>query len=124
MATDTTRSALIAAASMVLGLSMLANSAAFAADPAALEQAWHSCVREAFAHQPAIQSRAGSQRNALDECKEQEDAFVAALVVEARKDKAGRQSGTSLPARARGWIASVAAYVVDSVSSWIELLGR
>lgn len=91
-----------------------------AADPAALEQAWRDCVREAYAHQPPAQGRAGSQRNALDECKEREDAVVAALMA-ARDVEAGRDA-RSLPARARAWAASVAAYVVDPVSSWIAML--
>lgn len=116
------RSAILATASLVIGLGVLTRSAASAADPAGLETAWHDCVREAFAHQPVTQSKAGSQRNALDECKEKENAFVAALGVEAREDRAASQSGASLPARARAWAASVAAYVLDPVSSWIELL--
>ena len=92
-----------------------------AADPAALEQAWRGCVREAYAHQSPVQGRAGSQRNALDECKAREDAVVAALMA-ARADEAAGRGARSLPARARAWAASVAAYVVDPVSSWIEML--
>lgn len=116
---------LIAAAPLVFGFAVMASSAPLAAEPAALEQAWHDCVREAFAHQHGGRSKAGSQRNALDACKEQEDAFVAAMVaVQASEDALARRSGPSLPARARAWVASVATYVVDPVSSWIELLRR
>src|SRR5207245_1911896 len=55
-------------------LTALPCAAAQATDPAVLEQAWRDCVREAFAHQSPAQGRAGSQRNALDECKAREDA--------------------------------------------------
>ncbi len=68
---------------LILGLIALEPGAALAAapgDPQALEQAWHSCVREAYALQPADQSRAGKELNALDECKAHEDALVAALM--------------------------------------------
>ena len=54
--------------------------AAAPADPRALELAWHRCLRDSYAHQPPGQSRAGDERNALDECKVQEDAFVASLM--------------------------------------------
>ena len=36
-------------------------------DLASLERAWHDCVRDAFRRQPTAQSRAASQRSALDE---------------------------------------------------------
>jgi len=55
-----------------------------------LEQAWHRCLREAYVHQPAGQSRAGNQRNALDECEEQENAYVAASMA---AQAAGRDGG-------------------------------
>ena len=85
-----------------------------------LEQAWHQCLREAYAHQPAGQSRAGDQRNALDACREREDALVAALMTA----RGGAQAERSLGARARSWAASVAAYVLDPVSSWLGTLRR
>lgn len=47
-----------------------------------LEQAWHTCLREAVTHQPPGQSRAGNERNALDECRDREDAYVAALMAD------------------------------------------
>ncbi len=99
-----------------------AEQAPLASDPAALEQAWRSCVREAYAHQSPAQGRAGSQRNALDECQEREDAVVAALMTARTGDGEAGRGARSLPARARAWAASVAAYVVDPVSSWIAML--
>ena len=66
--------------------------AATQADPRALEQAWHRCLREAYTHQPPGQSRAGDERNALDECKPREDALVAALMSGHRQED--RSSGT------------------------------
>ena len=112
------------ALAVLLSLRVLPGAAAEAprsADPAALEQAWRGCVREAYAHQSPSQGRAGSQRNALDECKAREDAVVAALMA-ARTDDAAGRGARSLRARARAWAASVAAYVVDPVSSWIAML--
>lgn len=87
-----------------------------------LEQTWHRCLREAYVHQPAGQSRAGNQRNALDECEEQENAYVAAsMAAQAASRAAGDRS---LPARARGWAASVAAYMLDPITDWIRNLKR
>ena len=47
----------------------VAGPPAGATDPAELERAWHRCLRDATGHQPTGQSRAGDERNALDECK-------------------------------------------------------
>jgi len=69
----------------------------------ALEQAWHRCLREAQTHQPPGQSRAGDTRNTLDECKEHEDAFVAALM-----------SDRPASLWARAWAA-----VVEPLTTWI-----
>lgn len=90
-----------------------------------LEEAWHGCVREAYARQPAGQSRAGAQRNVLDECREHEDRLVAATMREqAREDEAARRAGRAPTARVGvgtwAWAASVAAYVVDPVTSWLQ----
>ena len=90
-----------------------------------LEAAWHGCVREAYARQPSGQSRAGAQRNVLDECREHEDRLVAATMREqAREDEAARRAGLPLAVRAGAgtwaWAASVAAYVVDPVTSWLK----
>ena len=70
------------ALALLLGVIAAFPAAAAPADPQVLEQAWHRCIRDAYAHQPAGQSRAGNERNALDECKDREDAYVAALMVE------------------------------------------
>ena len=96
---------------------------------AALERAWHACVRDAFAQQPRTQSRAGSQRNALDACQAQEDAFVAAAMTEvdvrSREARAGEPARRpALTERARAWAASVASDVLDPVSSWFSALRR
>ena len=113
----------ILALAALLSLRVLPCAAAEAprpADPAALEQAWRGCVREAYARQSPAQGRAGSQRNALDECKPREDAVVAALMA-SRADDAGG-GARSLPARARARAAALAASVVDPGSSWIAML--
>jgi hypothetical protein len=62
--------------------------AAETADLPALEKTWHSCVRDAYDRQPERGSKPGRERNALDECKQHEDAYVAALMA-ARPDDAG-----------------------------------
>ena len=105
---------------VILGVSPAAPArAASTADSAAgLEQAWHRCLREAYAHQPPGQSRAGDQRNALDACREREDAYVAALMAGERRGERG------FGARAMGWAASVAASVLDPVTAWLGGLGR
>jgi hypothetical protein len=93
---------------------------ALAAEPAdlpALERAWHSCVREAYDQQPERSSRAGRERNALDECKPHEDAYVAALMAARPTDD------LPLGGWARTWAAYVS-YVVDPVKAWIEVLRR
>ncbi|WP_267428283.1 hypothetical protein [Methylobacterium sp. GC_Met_2] len=68
---------------LVLTLVGVGPASALAAEPAdlpALERAWHSCVREAYDSQQDRGSRAGRERNALDECTSHEDAYVAALM--------------------------------------------
>ena len=87
------------------------------ADLSALERAWHGCVREAYDRQQDHSSRAGRERNALDECKPHEDRFVAALMT-------GRPDA-DLPVHgwARTWAAYVA-FVVDPVRGWVEALRR
>ncbi|MCJ2084064.1 hypothetical protein [Methylobacterium sp. J-090] len=104
--------------SLVLCLPL--GEAVAAPDVPALERAWTACVRESFAEQPAIQGKAGAQRNALDACKEREDAYVAALMAE----RAAGDGNRTMATRAREWAASMAAYVVDPVSSWIAMLRR
>lgn len=90
-----------------------AGPSAEAVDPRALELAWHRCLREASAHQPSGQSRAGDERNALDECKPREDALVAALMASRPED--GR-SGTV-------WSRTWAAFV-EPLTAWIGGLRR
>lgn len=93
-----------------------AGSAAMAGapDPRVLERAWHRCLRESYAHQPPGQSRAGDERNALDECKVQEDAFVASLMA------AGpAQDGRAGTVWARTWAA-----FVEPITAWIGGLRR
>jgi phospholipase/lecithinase/hemolysin len=92
-------------------------------DLAALERDWHDCVREAFRHQPMAQSRAASQRSALDMCQAGEDAYVAAAM---RADAGATDRGTrrGLTDRARAWVSSMAAEVIDPVSSWFDALRR
>jgi hypothetical protein len=91
-----------------------ATMAAAPSEPRVLELAWHRCLREAYAHQPPGQSRAGDERNALDECKAQEDAFVASLMA-AGSPGEGR-SGTVW---ARTWAA-----FVEPLTAWIGGLRR
>ncbi|KAA0125372.1 hypothetical protein CIW48_03340 [Methylobacterium sp. P1-11] len=91
-----------------------AGSAAGVPDPAELERAWHRCLREARVHQPTGQSRAGDERNALDECKPREDALVAALMAGARP--ADARTGTV-------WSRTWAAFV-EPVAAWFGALRR
>lgn len=99
--------------------------AAYGEDLAGLERSWKDCVRNAFTHQPPGQSRAGGQRNALDECQSREDAYVRAVMdAQASGEEEARRGGRTMTARAREWAASVAAYVVDPVSSWLAILRR
>jgi hypothetical protein len=105
---------------LLVSLISAAQASALTAEPAdlpALEQAWHGCVREAFDHQPSHMSKAGRERNALDECKPHEDAYVAALMAARPTDD------LPLNGWARTWAAYVA-FVVDPVKAWIEALRR
>ncbi|MFC6791812.1 hypothetical protein ACFQE0_20755 [Methylobacterium komagatae] len=89
-------------------VALTGSASAAPADPQALELAWHRCLREAIAHQPTGQSRAGNERNALDECKEREDAYVAALM-------GGR------PQSMWAWAWTT---LTEPLSSWVSLLRR
>ncbi len=101
---------------VILGVSPAAPArAASTADSAAgLEQAWHRCLREAYAHQPSGQGRAGDERNALDECKPREDALVAALM-----SGRGAEDGRSGTVWARTWAA-----FVEPLTAWFGALRR
>lgn len=123
------RSLVLIAAFLTAGIANVSASdvawATHRADLAGLEQSWKACVREAFTHQPPGQSKAGGQRNALDECQVQEDAYVRAVMdARASEEEEARLGGRTMTARAREWAASVAAYVVDPVSSWLAILRR
>ena len=103
----------------ILTLAGIGPASALAAEPAtlpAMERAWHGCVREAYDRQPEQGSKPSRQRGALDECKDHEDAFVAALMA-AHPDDAGGSIG----GWARTWAAYVS-FVVDPVKVWIEAL--
>jgi hypothetical protein len=102
----------------LVGAGPISALAAEPADLPGLEKAWHSCVRDAYNQQPERGSRAGRERNALDECKPQEDAYVAALMAERPDDADAPVSGW-----ARTWAAYVA-FVVDPVKAWIQALRR
>lgn len=93
----------------LVGLCALIPAAAIAApqgDLRTLEQAWHRCIRDAYAHQPAGQSRAGNERNALDECKEREDAYVAALLTE-RPRSVWARAWATISEPMSGWIGTI-----------------
>lgn len=108
------------ALAIIVSLAAVEPLAALAAAPGdlqALEQAWHSCIRDASTHQPAGQSRAGNERNALDECREREDAYVAASMAARSADAVPQNS------RSRTWVSYVG-FVLDPVKAWIEALRR
>lgn len=83
-----------------------------------LRRDWHRCVRQHFSGQPVSVEKRAAERAALSACKASEDAYVAAEFAfrSADSDTAARKEG--LTTRARAWISSVAAYVVDPVASW------
>lgn len=118
------RGAQLSGLALLIALAGVGPASALTAEPAepadlsAMERTWHGCVREAYDRQPEQGSRAGRQRNALDECKPHEDAYVAALMA-ARPDDAGASMG----GWARTWAAYVA-FVVDPVRAWIEAMRR
>lgn len=112
------RPALLRLSIVLLSTGPQAAPAASASELQRLEQAWHRCLREAMAHQPAGQSRAGNQRNALDECQGHENAFVAAAMAD------GSARDRSLSSQALSWAASVATSVLAPITDWIGRLKR
>jgi hypothetical protein len=58
--------------------------------------------------QPAGQSRAGNERNALDECKAYEDALVAALM-----------TGQPASKWSKVWLA-----LVEPLAAWVGMFRR
>lgn len=96
-------------------------------DREALRKQWHRCVRQAFSGQPASVEKRAAERAALAACKASEDAYVAAELAARQtegtaKDTAKRKEG--LTTRARAFMASMAASVVDPVASWFGGLLR
>ncbi len=85
-----------------------------------MERAWHRCLREAYTHQQVGQSRPGISATPSTSARSRKNAYVAASMA---AQAAGRSAGDgSLPARARGWAASVVAYVLDPITDWIGSL--
>ena len=116
---------LATAALAVLPTPLQAATSDDAADRDGLRREWHRCVRQSFSGQPATLDKRVAERAALAQCKASEDAYVAAELAARRADEeAARQSGRGLTGRARAWVASVAAYVVDPVSAWFGSFGR
>lgn len=112
------RASLLIPALWVLGA---APSAAGIPDLPSLEQAWHGCVREAYGRQPPAQSRLAAERSALDECKDREDAYVSAILAARTAEEAALgERARAMTSRATAWASSVAAYVIDPVSSWLR----
>ena len=88
------------------------------ADLDGLRRDWHRCVRQNFSGQPLSVEKRAAERAALGACKAAEDAYVAAELTArtAGSEASARKDG--LTTRARAWISSVAAYMVDPVASW------
>ena len=108
---------------LLLACSPSAAETKAAAGLSSLEAGWHSCVRDVYTRERITQSKAASQLGALDECKEHEDAYVAAILeAQAAEEKAAWREGRTLTARAKAWAASVLGYVVDPVSSWLSAM--
>lgn len=102
-----------------------ARSSVAASDLLTLEHAWHACVRAAFDQHSLLRSKLAAELSALDECREHEDAYVAALMaVQVAEDEAGWMRDRPVPSAAAAWLATVTAYVVDPVSSWLETWRR
>ncbi|WP_408902971.1 hypothetical protein [Methylobacterium radiotolerans] len=107
----------VGGAAILLALTSTGPASAEPAELPALEKAWHSCVRDAYDHQPEHGSRAGRERNALNECQAHEDAYVAALM------SARPAYDLPLGRWAQTWAAYLA-FVVNPVKAWIETLRR
>lgn len=75
------------------------------------------CVREAFDRQPASQSRQASQLGALEECREHEDTYVAALMAaQVAEDEAEWREAQVASPSAVSWFAAITAYFTASPS--------
>ncbi|GJE27332.1 hypothetical protein [Methylobacterium organophilum] len=93
-------------------------------DLESLRRQWHRCVRQAYSGQPVSVPKQAAQNAALAECKPAEDAYVAGVLAAQGSEGASAHDGHSLTSRARAWMASVAAYVVDPVTAWLGGLTR
>lgn len=93
-----------------------------ASERGTLRDDWHRCVREAYAVHVPTESRVSAQRSALLSCKNFEDAYVSAELAARQRPEQGEKK--SITGRAREWAASVAAYVVDPVTSLVGSLIR
>jgi hypothetical protein len=121
--------ATLASTLLTICLSVAAEAAPGAGAPAGdlndLQGRWHQCVRDAYAEQPSRQSRAASQLNALDACKEHEDAMVASVMAsQVAEDEAARGADRALTVRAKAWASSALAYVLEPVTDWISRPAR
>lgn len=86
---------------------------------------WHRCVQQTYAEQTSSQSRAASQRNALDACREHEDAYVAAVLASLSDgSEAVREGDHAIAIRARVWVTSALAYILDPVADWFGRKGQ
>ncbi len=88
-----------------------AESNPIAASLPAMEQTWHACVRDAYGRQPSSQSKQAAQLSALDECREHEDTYVAALMAaQVAEDEAEWRQTQVVPRAAVSWFAAITAY--------------
>ena len=99
---------------VLLTLSSTPSSAVpdqIAASLPVLEQTWHTCVRDAYGRQPSSQSKQAAQLSALDECREHEDTYVAALMAaQVAEDEAEWRQAQVAPPSAVSWFAAITAY--------------
>lgn len=106
---------------VLLTLSSTPSSAgpdAIVASLPALEQTWHACVRDAYGRQPLSQSKQAAQLSALDECREHEDTYVAALMAaQVAEDEAEWRQAQVAPPSAVSWFAAITAYF-SAVPAW------
>ncbi|MGN8094736.1 hypothetical protein [Methylobacterium sp. 22177] len=81
----------------------------------ALEQTWHTCVRDAYGRQPFSHTKQAAQLSALDECREHEDTYVAALMAaQVAEDEAEWRQTQVAPPSAVSWFSTITAYFTPS----------
>ncbi|AWN37717.1 hypothetical protein [Methylobacterium radiodurans] len=89
-------------------------------DLPALERTWHACVRGAFVQHSLAGSKLAAQLSALDECREHEDVYVAALMAtRIAEDEARWMRDRPVPSTAAAWLETVTSHVVYPVSYWL-----